>query len=127
MKGMYETYVKVDYARSRIERETMDAALEYLNGDLKSMMPENVCSSSNDFIEDWGESYIDFIGFTGRLLSIEDFNAMTDRLILDNSQDAIEGLEINVHIHNDGLIAQYHYENDTWENVNVEQKNRKVN
>lgn len=116
MKGMYETYVKVDYARSRIEREMMDAALEYLNGDLKSMMPENVCSSSNDFI-DWGESYIDFIGFTGHLLSIEDFNAMTDRLILDNSQDAIEGLEINIHIHNDGLIAQYHYENDTWEDV----------
>lgn len=125
MKGMYETYVKVDYARSRIERETMDAALEYLKGELTTMMPKNVCSASNDFIEDWGESYIDFIGFTGKRFTLEDFNAMTNRLVLDNCQDAVDGLEITVLIHNDGLIAQYHYENDTWEDVTIEQKRRK--
>lgn len=39
MKDVYETYVKVDYARSWIERETMDAALEYLKGELTTMMP----------------------------------------------------------------------------------------
>lgn len=125
MKDVYETYVKVDYARSWIERETMDAALEYLKGELTTMMPKNVCSASNDFIEDWGESYIDFIGFTGKRFTLEDFNAMTDRLVLDNCQDAVDGLEITVLIHNDGLIAQYHYENDTWEDVAIGQKRRK--
>ena len=125
MKDVYETYVKVDYARSRIERETMDAALEYLKGELTTMMPKNVCSASNDFIEDWGESYIDFIGFTGKRFTLEDFNVMTDRLVLDNCQDAVDGLEITVLIHNDGLIAQYHYENDTWEDVAIGQKRRK--
>lgn len=125
MKGMYETYVKVDYARSWIERETMDAALEYLKGELTTMMPKNVCSASNDFIEDWGESYIDFIGFTGKRFTLEDFNVMTDRLVLDNCQDAVDGLEITVLIHNDGLIAQYQYENDTWEDVAIGQKRRK--
>lgn len=125
MKDVYETYVKVDYARSWIERETMDAALEYLKGELTTMMPKNVCSASNDFIEDWGESYIDFIGFTGKRFTLEDFNAMTDRLVLDNCQDAVDGLEITVLIHNDGLIAQYRYENDTWEDVAIGQKRRK--
>lgn len=50
---------------------------------------------------------------------------MTDRLVLDNCQDAVDGLEITVLIHNDGVIAQYHYENDTWEDVAIGQKRRK--
>ena len=116
-EGTLRTYVKVDYREYGLRALEVNDVLCFVRGELETLMPRNICSTSLDFAENiTGEDYIDFIGLTESALPMSDFEAMTDRVVLEFGQECISGLRVSVFVHHpvDGLMANYCYEDDVW-------------
>lgn len=120
MTMMYEITIKADYERSWLDTRSRKDAIQYLKEELMALFPEHECSDSEDFGDE--EAYLSFVGFSENPTCITRFESITDQMILDNSQDIIEGLNIEVRVMNNNLgelYAIYQCRQDIWTNCRL--------
>lgn len=115
MEMTYEISVKADYERSWLDYQSRRSGIMYLREELVSLFPDHECSSADDFCEE--DTYVSFMGWLNRIPSLDEFESVIDRMIRDNSQDIIEGLNIEVRILNtvtSEVCAVYRCRQDVW-------------